>query len=105
MAGLYVGTTWNSTTFLMITRTLFTCAHPMTSEDSNLHTQKVRNKVGNLDIPLLASVKVFGNWFVRLMSVAPVPRSVETRVSFLETPHLWPTQSLWKHFKGNGYGK
>ena len=62
---------------------------------------KVRNEVGDPGAPLLASIEFFDNWFVGLVSVAPVPQTVETHMSFFDTLQPRPNQSLWKHFKYN----
>jgi len=67
--------------------------------------QKIRNVVGDIKPSRLVSVDVYDEWFVMLLSTAQVPRAFEPRMSFLDTLHSWPNQSLWRYFKCDGDGE
>ena len=65
----------------------------------------MRTVLGDIESMHLASVEVFDEWFVTLLSMAPVPRPVTLRMSFWETLRSWPNQSLWRYFKSDGDGE
>ena len=67
--------------------------------------EHIRRVDGDLTPTHLASVDVFDDHFVTLLSMAPVPRNRTPRMSFLDTLHSWPNQSLWRYFKCDGDGE
>ena len=72
-------------------------------EDEELRWQRLayewnRNEDGMPDASsLLASVEIFDDWFVILLSTATVPHHVVQRQSFLELLRSSQNQSLWKY--------